>query len=86
MAEIYDGVIIGAGHNGLVLGSYLARAGLKMLAIDRRDTVGGGLSVLENPRHPGFLHNTHTFFLQALDRRKPSGSAEIPRKAPWPTR
>lgn len=68
MAEIYDGLIIGAGHNGLVLGCYLAKAGLRVLAIDRRETVGGGLSVLDNPRHPGFLHNTHAFFLRALDR------------------
>ena len=32
----YDGVIIGAGHHGLVLGSYLARCGLDILLVDRR--------------------------------------------------
>jgi ribulose 1,5-bisphosphate synthetase/thiazole synthase len=32
----YDGIIIGAGHHGLVLGSYLARCGLDILLVDRR--------------------------------------------------
>ena len=32
----YDGIIVGAGHQGLVLGSYLARAGLQILLVERR--------------------------------------------------
>ena len=32
----YDGIIIGAGHHGLVLGSYLAKCGLNILLVDRR--------------------------------------------------
>jgi ribulose 1,5-bisphosphate synthetase/thiazole synthase len=40
----YDGIIIGAGHHGLILGTYLARAGLKILLVDRRLRYGGGLS------------------------------------------
>src|SRR4051794_29199660 len=62
----YDGIIIGAGHNGLILQSYLGKAGLKTLAIDRRAVAGGGLSTVEDPRHPGFLHNTHAFFQRAI--------------------
>src|SRR3954468_15061931 len=62
----YDGIIIGAGHNGLILQAYLGEAGLKTLCIDRRNVAGGGLSTMEDPRHPGFLHNTHAFFQRAV--------------------
>src|SRR5260370_23018557 len=37
----YDTVIVGAGHNGLVCGAYLARAGHRVAIVERRDTVGG---------------------------------------------
>jgi phytoene dehydrogenase-like protein len=37
----YDAIIIGAGHNGLVCASYLARSGLKVLVLEARDVVGG---------------------------------------------
>ena len=62
----YDGIILGAGHNGLVLQAYAARAGLKVVALERRHVAGGGLATMEDPRHPGFLHNTHSFFHRAL--------------------
>ena len=68
MNTAYDGIIIGAGHNGLILAAYLGRAGLKILLIDRKDIAGGGLATLEDPRHPGFLHNTHSFYHRALTR------------------
>ena len=55
----YDGIIIGAGHHGLVLGSYLARCGLDILLVDRRLQYGGGLSTQEVTR-PGFYHNLHS--------------------------
>ncbi len=61
-----DGIIIGAGHNGLVAQAYLCKAGLKVLAIDRLEAAGGGLRTEENPRHRGVLHNTHAFFLRAI--------------------
>ena len=41
MIERIDAIIIGAGHNGLVCGAYLARSGLKVLFLEARDTVGG---------------------------------------------
>ena len=55
----YDGIIIGAGHHGLVLGTYLARAGLKILIAERRLTYGGGLCT-EEVTLPGFHHNLHS--------------------------
>ena len=47
-----DTVIIGGGHNGLVAAFYLAKAGLKPLVLERRDTVGGGAITTEVA--PGF--------------------------------
>lgn len=66
MASTYDGIIIGAGHNALILQAYLGKAGLKVLTIERKAVVGGGLATLEDPRRPGFLHNTHAFFQRAI--------------------
>src|SRR6266478_5904491 len=66
MSEAYDGIILGTGHNALVLHAYLARAGLRVLSIDRAAVAGGGLATVENPRLPGFLHNTHSFFHRAV--------------------
>lgn len=39
--SLYDAIVVGAGHNGLTAGAYLARAGLKTLILERRDIVGG---------------------------------------------
>src|SRR3989449_11096164 len=41
MKSRYDVVILGAGHNGLVAGAYLARAGLSVLLLERNDYIGG---------------------------------------------
>lgn len=65
-SEIYDGIILGSGHNSLVLQAYLGKAGLKVLCLESRDVAGGGLATVEHPRHPGFLHNTHSFYHRAL--------------------
>jgi phytoene dehydrogenase-like protein len=59
LEKTYDGIIIGAGHHGLVLGSYLARAGLRILLVDRRLQYGGGLMTKEATA-PGFYHNLHS--------------------------
>jgi phytoene dehydrogenase-like protein len=62
----YDGIILGTGHNALVLAAYLSRCGLRVVALDRAERPGGGLATVENPRWPGFWHNTHSFFHRAL--------------------
>src|ERR1700760_77607 len=41
MKSQYDVVILGAGHNGLVAGAYLARAGLSVLLLEKNDYIGG---------------------------------------------
>ena len=40
-AHQYDAIVIGAGHNGLIAGAYLARAGKKVVILERREIVGG---------------------------------------------
>ena len=57
--KTYDGIIIGAGHHGLILGSYLAKAGLNILLVERRLKYGGGLAT-EEVTEPGFYHNLHS--------------------------
>ena len=54
----YDAVIIGAGHNGLSLATYLARCGWSTAVFEKRGEEGGGLCTEELTR-PGFLHNVH---------------------------
>src|SRR5499427_7225829 len=62
----FDGIIVGTGHNALVLQAYLSRCGLKTLSVDRAANPGGGLMTIDNPRLPGFRHNPHSFFHRAL--------------------
>jgi len=57
--KTYDGIVIGAGHHGLILGAYLARAGLDILLVERRLDYGGGLCTREATL-PGFYHNLHS--------------------------
>ena len=63
--ETFDCVLLGAGHNSLVLQSYLARAGYSTVCLERRSVAGGGLTTEEFPIGSGFLHNTHSFFHRA---------------------
>ncbi|MEM8564654.1 MAG: FAD-dependent oxidoreductase, partial [Pseudomonadota bacterium] len=48
----YDTVIVGAGHNGLVCASYLAKAGQRVLVLEAAEQPGGFASTREF--HPGF--------------------------------
>jgi phytoene dehydrogenase-like protein len=50
--EIYDALVIGAGHNGLVAAAYLARAGKRVLVVERRHCVGG--AAVTEEIFPGF--------------------------------
>ncbi len=60
----YDAIVIGGGHNGLVNGAYLAKAGLKTLILERRHIVGGA-AITEELR-PGFWFTTFSYALSLL--------------------
>lgn len=59
MAEQYDVVAIGSGHNGLVAAAYMAQAGKKVLVLERNAWFGGGV-VTRPLTVPGFLHDQHS--------------------------
>jgi phytoene dehydrogenase-like protein len=55
----FDAIIIGAGHNGLVTAAYLARAGWKVLVLERRELVGG--CCVTEELWPGFKVSTAAY-------------------------
>ncbi|MGH2400572.1 MAG: phytoene desaturase family protein, partial [bacterium] len=60
----YDAIIVGAGHNGLVTAAYLARAGLRVLVLERRDVVGGACVTEEV--WPGYKISTAAYLCGLL--------------------
>jgi phytoene dehydrogenase-like protein len=46
----YDAIVVGGGHNGLVCGAYLAKAGLRTLILERRERIGGAADTTEVAR------------------------------------
>jgi phytoene dehydrogenase-like protein len=56
MKKRYDIIIIGAGHNGLTAAAYLAKAGKKVLVLEKRPVIGGAAATEE--LWPGFHANT----------------------------
>jgi phytoene dehydrogenase-like protein len=59
MPGTYDAIIIGAGHNGLVTAAYLAKAGWKVLVLERRDVIGG--CCITEEVWPGFKVSTAAY-------------------------
>lgn len=59
MPEQYDAIVIGAGHNGLVNAAYLAKAGWRVLVLERRELLGGA-SVTEEVL-PGFKYSVFSY-------------------------
>ena len=60
-----DVLIVGAGHNGLVCGWYLASRGLKVTILERRSVVGG--AAVTEEFHPGFRNSTASYTVSLLN-------------------
>ncbi len=66
-SRVFDAVLIGGGHNGLVCAAYLAAAGLEVCICERRDVVGG--AAVTEAFHPGFRNSTASYTVSLLDPR-----------------
>lgn len=64
-AESADVVVLGGGHNGLVCAFYLARAGLKVTVLERREVVGG--AAVTEEFHPGFRNSVASYTVSLLN-------------------
>ena len=60
----YDAVIVGGGHNGLTCAAYLAKAGRKVLVLERRHIVGG--ATVSEELHPGFTFSVCSYVVSLL--------------------
>ena len=60
----YDAIVIGGGHNGLVHAAYLAKAGKKVLVLERRHVVGG--ATITEEIYPGFKFLTGSYLISLL--------------------
>lgn len=61
----YDVLIIGGGHNGLVCAFYLARAGYKVVVLERSDVVGG--AAITEEFYPGFRNSVASYSVSLLN-------------------
>ena len=61
-----DVAVIGGGPNGLITAAYLAKAGLKVILLERRYEAGGGLAT-EEIMFPGYYANTHATYHMMVD-------------------
>ena len=61
---IYDAIIIGGGHNGLTAAAYLARAGRKVLVLERRNILGG--AAVSEEIFPGYTFSACSYVVSLL--------------------
>ena len=75
-ANRYDAIVVGAGHNGLVSACYLARAGLKVLVLERNPYIGG--AAVSRRLYDGFTYSNCSYVCSLL-RTEIIRALELPR-------
>jgi phytoene dehydrogenase-like protein len=75
-ATRYDAIVIGGGHNGLVSAAYLARAGKKVIVLERRHVLGG--AAVTEEVFPGFRFSVCSYVVSLL-RPEIIRELELPR-------
>jgi phytoene dehydrogenase-like protein len=66
-AQIYDAIIVGGGHNGLVCAAYLAKAGKKVLVLEQRHILGGAAA--SDEIFPGFTFSVYSYVVSLFRPR-----------------
>jgi phytoene dehydrogenase-like protein len=67
MANTYDAVVIGGGHNGLISGAYFAKAGARTVVLEARDKTGGAADTSAPwPEHPDFRVTTYSYVMSLM--------------------
>ena len=67
MSDARDAVVIGGGHNGLIIGAYLAKAGARALVLEARSKTGGCTDTSSPwPEHPGFKVTTYSYVVSLM--------------------
>jgi phytoene dehydrogenase-like protein len=64
LAQRYDAIVIGGGHNGLISAAYLARAGMKTLVLEQRHVLGG--AAVTEELFPGFRFSVFSYVVSLL--------------------
>ncbi len=72
----YDAIIAGAGHNGLTAAAYLARAGLKVLVVEKNDWIGG--AAVSRSLHAGWTYSNCSYVCSLL-RREIARDLDLPK-------
>ncbi len=67
MANVYDAIVIGGGHNGLISAGFFAKAGARTVVLEARDKTGGAADTSSPwPEHPDFRVTTYSYVMSLM--------------------